>query len=255
MDDRAFRNSATRRAAARWVLALAACATGCSTYVGTTARSFLGHVRNNPDPNIRYIAYTKLASKDVFESDEQRHEAVAVLIDRYQKGNEPIASRAIICRTLGEIGDDSAREVLLKAVRHHEAVVRVEACRALGKIGRSEDATSLAQSMAVDNVEDVRIAAIDGLAELKSNDPRIYKVLLDAMENEDPAIRLASLNALRKITGKDLGTEPTPWRKDLEPILAATPADMRAPATPASPADEAASQSAAAEFRPDVAPH
>lgn len=248
MDDRAFWNSATRRATARWVLALAACATGCSTYVGTTAKSFLGHVRNNPDPNVRYIAYTKLASKDLFETDEQRRDAVAVLIDRYQRGKEPIASRAIICRTLGEIGDSSAREVLLKAARHQEPVVRVEACRALGKVGRSEDASVLAQAMAIDGVEDVRIAAIEGLADLKSSDPRIYKVLLDSMEHEDPAVRLASLNALRKITGKDLGIEPGPWRKELEPILSATPPDMKAPAAAATPADRAAAESAAASF-------
>lgn len=253
MDDRTLWNSAKRRATARWLLALAACATGCSTYVGTTAKSFLGHVRNNPDPNVRYIAYSKLASKDVFESDEQRREAVAVLIDRYQKGREPIASRAIICRTLGELGVDDAREVLLKAVHHQEPVVRVEACRALGKVGRPADATVLAQAMAVDHVEDVRVAAIDGLADLKSSDPRIYKVLLDAMEHDDPAIRLASLDALRKITGKDLGTEPAPWRQELEPILAATPPDMKVPAA-TSPADEAAAQSAAAALGAGLAP-
>jgi len=244
MDDRAFRNHATRRAAARWVVALAACATGCSTYVGTTARSFLGHVRNNPDPNVRYIAYSKLASKDAYDDDEQRREAVKTLIEKYKAGNEPLAIRAIICRTLGELGDPAAREVLLKAVHHQDPVVKVEACRALGKVGLQEDATVLAQTMTLDNLEDARIAAIEGLADLKPEDPRVLKVLLDAMEHDDPAIRLASLNALRKIEGQDLGTDVADWRRHMEPKLAALKAELAPPA--ATPGDEAAARTAAA---------
>ncbi|AMV36999.1 HEAT repeat domain-containing protein [Planctomyces sp. SH-PL62] len=250
MDDRAYWNVATRRAAACWVLALAACASGCTTYVGTTARSFLGHVRNNPDPNVRYIAYTKLASKDAYETDEQRSEAVATLIEKYEKGREPLAIRAIICRTLGELGDPAARGVLLKAVHHQEPVVKIEACRALGKVGLPEDATVLAQTMTLDNLEDARIAAIEGLADLKTEDPRILKLLLDAMEHDDPAIRLASLNALRKIIGKDLGTDIAAWRAEMEPRLAATPSDLAAPSTGTSAADDAASRTSAARTSP-----
>ena len=52
--------------------------------------------------------------------------------------------------------------------------MKIEACRALGKVGQSEDATVLAQVMALDNLEDARIAAIEGLAELKTKDPRIF---------------------------------------------------------------------------------
>ena len=43
-----------------WPLVMAAA--GCSTYVGTTAKSFLSHVRNDPDPNARFLAYSKLGS-------------------------------------------------------------------------------------------------------------------------------------------------------------------------------------------------
>ena len=250
MDDRAYWNGATRRAAARWVVALAACATGCSTYVGTTARSFLSHVRNNPDPNARYVAYSKLASKDAYDTDEERNEAVATLIEKYDKGSEPVASRAIICRTLGELGDPRARDILLRAVHHQEAVVKVEACRALGKVGLPEDSTVLAQIMTLDQLEDARIAAIEGLADMKERDPRILKVLLDAMEHDDPAIRLASLNALRKIFGKDLGTEVAEWRKEIEPIIAALPSDLAPPSAGTSPADEAAAQTDAVRAAP-----
>jgi HEAT repeat protein len=195
---------------------------------------------------VRYVAYTKLASQDAYDTDEERREAVATLVEKYEKGNEPLAIRAIICRTLGELGDPAAREVLLKAVHHQDPVVKIEACRALGKVGLPEDATVLAQTMTLDNLEDARIAAIEALADLGTRDPRIFKVLLDAMEHDDPAIRLASLNALRKITDKDLGTDVAAWRREMEPMIAAMPAHLVPPATVTGAADEAAAGSAAA---------
>ena len=49
---------------------------------------------------------------------------------------------------------------------------------------------SLARIMTVDNLEDCRIAAIEGIGALKAQDPRIYHVLIEGMEHDDPAIRL-----------------------------------------------------------------
>jgi HEAT repeat protein len=220
-------------------------ATGCSTYVGTTAKSFLGHVRNNPDPNVRYLAYSKLGSSEAYDTEEQKREAVQTLIDKYQRGREPVATRAVICRTLGELREPVARDLLVKAVSSPEAIIKVEACRALGKVGRPEDATILAQVMTLDNLEDARIAAIEGLAELRTKDPRIFGVLLDGMDHEDPAIRLASLNALRKLIRKDYGTDPAAWRRELKPMLggpaaSASTEDARTKAPTAEPSARSA---------------
>jgi hypothetical protein len=222
MDDVSRSPSRWRTVLSRSLLATALTAAGCTAYVGTTAKSFLGHVRNNPDPNVRYVAYSKLGHFDVYDAPEQRDEAVATLMDKFENGREPVATRAIICRTLGALRDPRARDLLLKAVSNPEAVIKIEACRALGKVGRPEDATVLAQVMSLDNLEDARIAAIEGLAELKTTDGRIYQLLVDGMDHDDPAIRLASLNALRKLTRKDLGTDPAAWRKELKPMLQST---------------------------------
>jgi HEAT repeat protein len=186
---------------------------GCAEYLGTTAASFLRKVRESPDPNIRYIAYAKLASPNCYDDDQQKAEVVRTLITKLEKGGEPIATRAVICHTLGELHDRRARPVIVKAANDPEPVVKTQACRALGKVGRPEDATVLARIMTVDPLEDCRIAAIEGLAELNSNDPRILAMLVDGMDHQDPAFRLASLKALRAISGKDLGVEPAPWRK------------------------------------------
>ncbi len=67
---------------------LAACA-GCSTYLGTTPKSFLRHVRSNPDPNIRYIAYAKLGSPDFYDDPADKSEAVETLVAKLDEGREP----------------------------------------------------------------------------------------------------------------------------------------------------------------------
>ena len=200
---------------------LATCA-GCSTYIGTTPKSFLRHVRSNPDPNIRYIAYSKLGQPDLYDNPEDKSQAVETLVAKLDEGREPVAIRAVIIRTLGELGDRRARNAISRVANNvnAEPVLKVEAYRALGKVGTPEDAMTLARIMNTDPLEDSRIAAIEGIGALKAQDPRIYHVLIEGMEHEDPAIRLESYRALKKITGKDLGNQPKDWRRDLEPQLA-----------------------------------
>lgn len=218
MDD----SLSTRRALAPWLaLAVLAGPAGCSSLnpVGTTAKSILRHAQSDPDPNVRYQAYSKLASPNCYDSAEQKQEVMRALVKRLEFAQEPVASRAVICRTLGELGLPEAHDAILRAVDDNEPMIRVEACRALGKLGRPEDATVLSRVMAVDTLLDAKIAAIDGLAALKPKDPRILQVLVEGMDNDLPAIRLASVQALRAITGKDMGIEPKPWRELVEPML------------------------------------
>jgi HEAT repeat protein len=204
---------------------------GCSTYIGTTSKSFLKVVRSNPDPNIRFIAYGKLGSPDLYDSPAEKTEAVSTLIAKLQEGKEALAIRAIIVRSLGELGDPRARDAVARAVNDPEGVVRTEACRALGRVGRPEDATTLVRIMTVDPLEDCRIAAIEGIGSLKTHDPRIYHVLIDGMEHEDPAIRLGCYRALKQIIGKDLGNTPDGWRRELEPQTASATNPDASPAS------------------------
>ena len=199
-----------------WLAIIAfAIVAGCSTYIGTTSKSFIHQVRSNPDPNIRYLAYAKLGAPDLYDSPSEKSEAVKVLIAKLSEGKEPLAIRAVIIRSLGDLGDRRARDVVAQAVSDPEAVIRTEACRALGKVGRPEDVTILAGVMAADNLEDCRIAAIEGIGALKAPDPRIFHVLIEGMDHDDPAIRLSCYRALKQITGKDLGSTPDPWRRAL----------------------------------------
>jgi HEAT repeat protein len=215
---------------------------GCSTYIGTTPKSFLRHVRSNPDPNIRYIAYSKLGHPDLYDNPSDKTEVVQTLVNKLDEGREPVAIRAVIIRTLGELGDRRARNAIVRVANNANAepMLKVEAYRALGKVGTAEDAMLLVRIMNADPLEDCRIAAIEGIGALKAQDPRIYHVLIEGMDHEDPAIRLESYQSLKKITGKDLGNTPEAWRRELEPSgdKAKKPSDeaMAATARAGSPA-------------------
>jgi HEAT repeat protein len=234
MDDASISKTRWIKLIALFSAVAAAATTGCSTYIGTTSKSFLNQVRNNPDPNIRYIAYSKLGVPSAYDNQAQKDEAVGIMITKLQEAKEPVAVRAVIVRSLGNLGDRRARQEIIKAASDVEnAIIRIEACRALGKIGQAEDATILARIMTVDKLEDCRIAAIEGLGTLKAQDVRIFNILLDGMDHDDPAIRLECLRALRQITGKDVGVDPAAWRRELEPTLKELAAKSVSPGTAA----------------------
>ena len=189
----------------------------CTPYIGTTYKSFIRQARENPDPNIRYIAYAKLGAPSLYEDQAQKDEAVKIMIAKLDEGREPIAIRAAIIRSLGNLGDRRARDAILRGIADTDnAVIRVEACRALGKVGLPEDATTLARIMTIDQLEDCRIAAIESIGSLKSREPRILQILIDGMDHDDPAIRYQCLESLRTITGKDYGIDPADWRRELQ---------------------------------------
>lgn len=193
---------------------------GCASGLGTTASSAMRVVRESPDPNLRHRAYMRLAEKDRYVRDDQYAEAATLLVGRLQSGKEPVASRAAICRTLGELGRPEGREGLLAVIGDENPIIRAEACRALGKIGKPEDAGELSRVMAADHSGECRIAAIEALGELRESDPRVEQMLVEGMKNDDPAVRLAALRSLRTLTGENLGVDPEPWAEHVDARLA-----------------------------------
>ena len=219
---------------------------GCSSFPGTTAASFLKRIEER-DPNVRYRAYASLASPRCYDDDGQKAAAVKALVAKLDGDKEPTATRAVICRTLGALGRPEARDAILKAVNDDDGLVRVEACHALGKVGRQEDATILARVMTVDVLEECRIAAIEALGELKSTDSRIVVYLASAMEADDPAVRLAAHNALVATVGKDYGIKADDWKDYVRSVAGASEPD-RPDAIAAAEADRKAKEAA---MRPD----
>lgn len=207
---------------------------GCGArHIGTTAGSFMRQARENSDPNIRYLAYTKLADPSCYTREGQKEEAVRLLSESLHGREHSLAIRAAICKTLGRLELPSARPALLQALRDADPLIRAEAARALGQVGTPDDTIALAQVMSTDVSRDCRVAAIDALAELGASDPRIELKLAEGMQNPDPSIRASSYRALRTISGKDLGETSGPWIELAQQRLSSeTPADQTTPRMP-----------------------
>lgn len=197
-----------------WLAALGLIA-GCHStgFLGTTAPSYLRHIRESDDPNVRFAAFGRLADHGCYTDDAQKAEAVRVLSAALASGEELPAARATICRTLEALGSPAAAPALRKATMDEDDLVRAQACRALGTSGAERDATALARVMATDPSRDCRVAAIEALAALGPRDPRILHSLTGAMRNPDPAVRAAAYATLRDLTGEDLGLDVEPWER------------------------------------------
>jgi hypothetical protein len=237
-------------------LALALSTVGLSGCLGpeafkfrrTTASGFMKTIEESKDPNARYLAYDKLSSSRSFDNDAQMTRAAQLLAIKLKSGHEPDATRAVICRTLGTLGKSIAREPILTATNDEDALVRAEACRSLGRVGRPEDATVLAKHAMIDTSIECKVAAIESLGDLKAPDPRINKMLVEGMEDPEPVIRVVSLKALRSITGKDLGVEQKPWKD----YIAATTSRIAEPPTSGASIPAAAAATLLPENPPEI---
>jgi hypothetical protein len=169
-------------------------------------------VERDPDPNVRYKAYQSLGKAAVYDDAEQRARAARLLVTKLDPRVEPLASRAVICRTLGEIGDPVARDSLIPPCHDSDPLIRAEAYCSLGKVGKPEDSTVLMQAMTLDRDDHCKAAAAEALGSLKQADPRTEGYLVRALDNDDPRIRYAALRSLRKISGKDFVSKQEPWR-------------------------------------------
>jgi hypothetical protein len=183
---------------------------------GTSAAGFMKTIEESKDPNARFLAYDKLSSSRTYQDDAQKTRAAELLTLKLKNGHEPIATRAVICRTLGMLEKPIARDAIRASLNDEDPLVRAEAARALGRVGRPEDATTLAQIMALDASIECKVAAIESLGTLKSQDQRILEMLVRDLENDQPVIRVCCLKALKAITGKDLGVDAMAWKKFVE---------------------------------------
>ncbi len=129
----------SRRRAWLSVAALVACA-GCSTYLGTTPKSFLRHVRSNPDPNMRYHRLRKAGrTRSRTTIPQDKSDAIETLVEQARRGQGADGDGPVIIRTLGELGDRRAQNAIARVANNPNAepMLKVEAYRALGKVGRA----------------------------------------------------------------------------------------------------------------------
>lgn len=138
--------------------------------------------------------------------------------------------RREIIRALGAFPTQHAAQGLHQAAEDEDPLVRIAAAEAWGMRHDREAESVLSSLLTTDPNVDVRQAAIRALATFGGADTLHH--LSIALQDRDPAIQLAAIQALKSTTGQDLGNDVNKW---------IAYAKASAPSTPGSPTTSDAS--------------
>ena len=114
----------------------------------------------------------------------------------------------------GNLTSTDAISLVEKGLDDDSVKVRMEACRALGKIDSTDSSRLLASMVGKESNQDVRHSAISALA--KHNSQVSIDSLKLALADRNPATRDLTVKALRGVTGKEIGNDPEAWIAALE---------------------------------------
>ena len=119
--------------------------------------------------------------------------------------------RLAIQESIAEFSTPLARDVLIAGLQDADLDVQIACCDRLG--GRSDESVinALAEVLEREKELDVRIAAIDAMGRISSAES--VKALAIALNDRDPAMQYAAVQALQAASGQDLGNDVAAWRE------------------------------------------
>lgn len=145
------------------------------------------------------------------------------LITTLKKERDPILRRELV-KALGAVPLPQAAEGLHFAAEDDYTQVRIAACEAWGRRNDPQASGALAAILAEDGDVDVRLAASEALARRPQGESIPH--LAATLEDRDPAVQLATMEALRNATGADIRDDVNEWLAFL---------NARSPVNPVSP--------------------
>jgi len=160
-------------------------------------------------PSQRIDQLEELADTAPRQSAEEQRLAALQVAEQIRGELDPLI-RLQMVRTLEEIEVQEASTVLAAALSDPDPRVRVEACRVWGRRGGEQAARLLTETLNSDTDKDVRLAALRQLGKVGD----IYAVsnISAILENPDPAMQHAAVQALKELTGEDYGNDVAAWQ-------------------------------------------
>lgn len=139
--------------------------------------------------------------------------SVDELVTQIRTERDPIVRKAIQ-ESVAEYDVPMARQVLIAGLNDEDLDVRLTCCHCLGGRGEPEAVPALRKILESDDTLDVRLAAADALG--KINTPESIEALSLAVKDRDPALQYAGVEALKSISGQDLGNDVKAWQQFTE---------------------------------------
>lgn len=145
-------------------------------------------------------------------SESEKENAVLALSQMIQ--TEKIDQlRVQAAYALGELKTKSAEQLLVGLLEDPETEVRIAAIDALAQQGTAVAGQQLVRILRSDSDKDVRSAAIRNLA-LYPGDTTVA-VLGEVLSEPEPALQVIATESLDKVTGKNIGPSVPKWKEYL----------------------------------------
>ncbi|MFG0261748.1 MAG: HEAT repeat domain-containing protein [Novipirellula sp. JB048] len=156
---------------------------------------------------------TQLA-KSIGYYPPDRQEYWADHLQQILENDDSAEMRRIAVLASGKIKSSRRLALIEQGLDDDSVKVRMEACRALGRVDDEQAARLLAAMVGKESNRDVRHAAIESLAQ-HDNAVAVNSLRL-ALSDRNPATQDLTLQSLRRVTGKDFGNDPEIWVAELE---------------------------------------
>lgn len=158
-------------------------------------------------PAQRIDSIRLVARKSTRKDTPEQQAIVRELITKLPNESDPLI-RQVVLETAAEFKTPLASKALLVGLSDESPHVREASCRLLAAAPISGAAEALSKLVQGDDSFDVRVAAAKALG--RNGGTR--QQLLPVLEDPNPAMQLAGVEAMRSITGQDLGGDVSAYR-------------------------------------------
>ncbi|MCD6514906.1 MAG: HEAT repeat domain-containing protein [Candidatus Odinarchaeota archaeon] len=125
--------------------------------------------------------------------------AKSFLIKLSEHSNPEIRASAIWA--LGKIGSVDTTEIFIKGLSDEDVNVRYESVLALGKVKDSESVKYLLKALEKEKDDEIKSTIIEVLARI--GNPTIISTLINQLHNPSISVRMATINAIKKLGIKE----------------------------------------------------
>jgi HEAT repeat protein len=164
-------------------------------------------------PAMRIAAIREAGARARDTDEVEQTKSIDELVAQIRTERDPLVRRAIQ-EAVSEHSTALARDVLIAGLKDDDTDVRLTCCQKLGQRGEPEAVAPLKDLLESDTNLDVRLAATDALG--KINTPESIAALSLAVKDRDPALQYAGVEALKNLSGQDLGNDVKAWQQFTE---------------------------------------
>ncbi len=155
----------------------------------------------------------KLVDSQIASMSPSEQQLWAERLEKLVTDDTSSEMRAQAALVLAKIDSEATIRALNKASTDKEEKVRLTACRAWTTRGGDQARDMLMSLARTDESDDVRQAALAGLAKFKS--PEVREMLVESLDSKNPAVQQQAVVALREMTGRDYGGDFDSWKRYL----------------------------------------